>query len=171
MEAVKVYPLYTKGLTYAPKVLADIVESTIRVIYIDSKCSLDITGKAQEDDCTQQSFKSCVQRACQEIEIDFYTELFEQGAFDNDELKVGQQARSSSSSMEMDIVECKNYKHYIQSRTITLKDGYRRSQHVGCGIVLMIKETKNQVHCEKYGQALQQGEIQKHMKVFHEPLQ
>ncbi|KAL7000050.1 hypothetical protein U1Q18_001199 [Sarracenia purpurea var. burkii] len=95
---------------------------------------------------------------------------------DNDEHKVGQQAGSSSSSMEMDTVECKNCKHYIPARTIALHEAYCRRhnvicQHVGCGIVLRIEEAQNHVHCEKCAQAFQQGEIQKHMKVFHEPLQ
>lgn len=91
--------------------------------------------------------------------------------------KVSQQAvsLSSSSSMEVDTVECKNCKHYIPSRTIALHEVYcsRHNvvcQHVGCGIVLRIEEAKHHVHCEKCGQAFQKGEIEKHMKVFHEPL-
>ncbi|XVE78428.1 hypothetical protein DITRI_Ditri13aG0144200 [Diplodiscus trichospermus] len=42
--------------------------------------------------------------------------------------------------------------------------------HVGCGIVLGTEEAKNHMHCEKCGQAFQLGEMEKHMKVFHEPL-
>lgn len=90
--------------------------------------------------------------------------------------KVGQRASSpSSSSMEMDTVECRNCKHYIPSRSIALHEAYcsRHNvicQHTGCGIVLRVEEAKNHVHCEKCGQAFQRAEMEKHMKVFHEPL-
>ncbi|KAG6722227.1 hypothetical protein I3842_03G150300 [Carya illinoinensis] len=89
--------------------------------------------------------------------------------------KVGQQAVSSSSPMEMDTVECRNCKHYIPSRTIALHEAYcsRHNivcRHAGCGVVLRVEEAKNHVHCDKCGQAFQQGEMEKHMKVFHEPL-
>ncbi|KAI8005613.1 Ubiquitin recognition factor in ER-associated degradation protein 1 [Camellia lanceoleosa] len=94
---------------------------------------------------------------------------------DNHERKVGQQAVSSSASMEMDTVECRNCKRYIPARTIALHEAYcsRHNvicQHAGCGIVLRTEDAKNHVHCDKCGQAFQQGEIEKHMKVFHEPL-
>lgn len=89
--------------------------------------------------------------------------------------KVGQRAMSSSSSMDMDTVECRNCKHYIPSRTIALHEAYcaRHNvtcQHAGCGIVLRVEEAKNHVHCDKCGQASHRGELEKHMKVFHEPL-
>ncbi|KAK9285743.1 hypothetical protein L1049_024943 [Liquidambar formosana] len=94
---------------------------------------------------------------------------------DNSNAKVGQRAMSSSSSMEMDTVECRNCKHYIPSRTIALHEAYcsRHNvicQHADCGVVLRVEEAKNHLHCEKCGQAFQQGEMEKHMKVFHEPL-
>lgn len=94
---------------------------------------------------------------------------------DDHHTKVGQQAASSSSPMEMDTVECKNCKHHIPSPTIALHEAYcsRHNvvcQHAGCGIVLRVAEAKNHVHCGKCGQAFQQGEMEKHMKVFHEPL-
>lgn len=89
--------------------------------------------------------------------------------------KLGQQAASSSSAMEIDTVECRNCKHCIPSRTIALHEAYcsRHNivcQHAGCGIVLRVEEVKNHVHCNKCGQAFQHGEMEKHMKVFHEPL-
>ncbi|PSS14416.1 Ubiquitin fusion degradation protein [Actinidia chinensis var. chinensis] len=94
---------------------------------------------------------------------------------DNHDHKVGQKAASSSSPMEMDTVECRNCKHYIPSRTIALHEAYcsRHNvicQHAFCGVVLRTGEVKNHIHCDKCGQAFQQGEIEKHMKVFHEPL-
>ncbi|XP_059661103.1 uncharacterized protein LOC132307388 [Cornus florida] len=94
---------------------------------------------------------------------------------DNFDQKVGQQTMSSSSSMEIDTVECRNCKHYIPTRTIALHEAYcsRHNvvcQHAGCGVVLRIEESKNHIHCDKCGQAFQQGEIEKHVKVFHEPL-
>ncbi|XP_031393501.1 uncharacterized protein LOC116205144 [Punica granatum] len=96
---------------------------------------------------------------------------------DNIKRTVGQQAASSSSSIEieMDTVECRNCKRYIPSRTIALHEAYcsRHNivcQHAGCGIVLRIEEAKDHVHCEKCGQAFHRGEMEKHMKVFHEPL-
>ncbi|KAK2988601.1 hypothetical protein RJ640_026098 [Escallonia rubra] len=94
---------------------------------------------------------------------------------DNRNRQVGQQAGSSSSSMEVDTVECRNCKHYIPSRSISLHEAFcsRHNiicQHAGCGVVLRIEEANNHVHCNKCGQAFQKGEIEKHMKVFHEPL-
>ncbi|XAR68123.1 hypothetical protein NMG60_11003139 [Bertholletia excelsa] len=93
----------------------------------------------------------------------------------NLERKVGQQAMSSSAPMEMDTVECRNCKRHIPIRTIALHEAYcsRHNvvcQHTGCGIVLRIEEAKNHIHCDRCGQAFQKGEIEKHMKVFHEPL-
>lgn len=93
---------------------------------------------------------------------------------DNLNHKVGQQA-TSSSSMEVDTVECRNCKHYIPSRSIALHEAYCSRHniicpHAGCGVVLRVAEAKNHVHCDKCGQALQRGEMEKHMKVFHEPL-
>lgn len=89
--------------------------------------------------------------------------------------KVGQRATSSSSPTEMDIVECKNCKHYIPTRSIALHEAYcsRHNivcQHAGCGVVLRVGEAENHVHCDKCGQAFHRGEMEKHMKVFHEPL-
>ncbi|KAI8558270.1 hypothetical protein RHMOL_Rhmol04G0077700 [Rhododendron molle] len=94
---------------------------------------------------------------------------------ENRDHRAGQQAVSSSSPMEMDTVECRNCKHYIPSRTIALHEAYcsRHNvpcQYVGCGVVLRIEEAKNHIHCDKCGQAFHRGEIEKHMKVFHEPL-
>lgn len=95
---------------------------------------------------------------------------------DNIQRTVGQQAASSSSPAEMDTVECRNCKRFIPSRTVALHEAYcsRHNvvcQHVGCGIVLRVEEAKNHVHCDKCGQAFQQVEMEKHMKVFHEPIQ
>ncbi|EEF33059.1 uncharacterized protein LOC8276194 [Ricinus communis] len=94
---------------------------------------------------------------------------------DNNNLKTGQQA-GSSSSMEVDTVECRNCKHFIPNRSIALHEAYcsRHNivcQHAGCGIVLRTEEAKNHMHCEKCGQAFLKGEMEKHMKIFHEPLQ
>ncbi|KAF7831581.1 Ubiquitin recognition factor in ER-associated degradation protein 1 [Senna tora] len=89
--------------------------------------------------------------------------------------KLGQQASSVMSYMETDTEQCRNCKHYIPSRTIALHEAYcsRHNvtcQHAGCGVVLRIEESKNHIHCDRCGQAFQQGELEKHMKVFHEPL-
>ncbi|KAJ6880387.1 hypothetical protein NC652_033662 [Populus alba x Populus x berolinensis] len=91
---------------------------------------------------------------------------------ENSNHKVGQQA-GSSSSMDIDAVECRNCKHFIPSRSIALHEAFCSRHnivcsHPGCGIVLRIEESKNHLHCDKCGQAFQQGEIEKHMKVFHE---
>ncbi|KAJ0053681.1 hypothetical protein Pint_01987 [Pistacia integerrima] len=93
---------------------------------------------------------------------------------DNSGRKVGQQATSSSSSMEIDTVKCRNCNHFIPSQSIVLHEAYcsRHSvvcQRAGCGVVLRIEEAKTHVHCEKCGEGLHQGEMEKHMKVFHEP--
>lgn len=89
--------------------------------------------------------------------------------------KLGQQSTILSSVAEADTIECRNCKHYIPSRTIALHEAYcsRHNiicKHPSCGVVLRIEEAKNHVHCEKCGNAFQTGEIDKHMKVFHEPL-
>lgn len=89
--------------------------------------------------------------------------------------KVGQQAVASTSFVEAGTIECRNCKHYIPIRTIALHEAYcsRHNivcKHPGCGVVLRIDEVKNHVHCDKCGNAFQNGEIEKHMKVFHEPL-
>ena len=94
---------------------------------------------------------------------------------DNSNQNVGQQASSSMSSMELDTEQCRNCKHYIPGRTIALHEAYcsRHNvvcQHAGCGVVLRIEESKNHIHCDRCDQAFQQVELEKHMKVFHEPL-
>ncbi|OMO84806.1 Ubiquitin fusion degradation protein UFD1 [Corchorus olitorius] len=93
---------------------------------------------------------------------------------ENSKRTVGQQAVHLS-SMDVDTVECRNCKHFIPTRSIALHEAYCSRHnvvcpHVGCGIVLRIEEAKNHGHCEKCGQALHLGEMEKHMKVFHEPL-
>ncbi|XP_042521136.1 uncharacterized protein LOC122094409 [Macadamia integrifolia] len=97
------------------------------------------------------------------------------GVQDNINHRVGEQAMSSSLMLDVDSVECRNCKHYIPSRTIALHEAYcsRHNiicQHDGCGVVLRREEATKHVHCEKCGRAFQQGEMEKHMKVFHEPL-
>ncbi|KAE8685893.1 hypothetical protein F3Y22_tig00111088pilonHSYRG00095 [Hibiscus syriacus] len=93
---------------------------------------------------------------------------------ENSKRKAGQQVMHSS-SMEVDTVECRNCKHFIPSRSIALHEAYCSRHnvvcpHAGCSIVLRMEEAKNHVHCNKCGQAFQSGEMEKHMKVFHEPL-
>lgn len=43
MRALEKYPFHSYGLIDAPKTLADIVESTIGAIYVDSNSSIDAT--------------------------------------------------------------------------------------------------------------------------------
>ncbi|KAL1562359.1 hypothetical protein AAHA92_04948 [Salvia divinorum] len=88
---------------------------------------------------------------------------------------VGQHAASSTSPAEGDTAECRNCKRHIPSRTIALHEAYcsRHNtvcQHPDCGVVLRIEESERHVHCEKCSKAFQSEEIEKHMKVFHEPL-
>ncbi|KAL2901191.1 Ubiquitin recognition factor in ER-associated degradation protein 1 [Bienertia sinuspersici] len=87
----------------------------------------------------------------------------------------GQQAGLSTSTIDVDSVECGNCKHYIPSRSIALHEAYCRRHNVvcqysGCGVILRLEDAKNHVHCNKCGKAFQQSEMEKHMKVFHEPL-
>ncbi|KAL3615273.1 hypothetical protein CASFOL_040934 [Castilleja foliolosa] len=89
--------------------------------------------------------------------------------------KQGQLVTSSTSIPDVDTVECKNCRRYIPSRTVALHEAYcaRHNvvcQHVDCGVVLRIEEHERHVHCEKCGKAFHREEIEKHMKVFHEPL-
>ncbi|KAL9246965.1 hypothetical protein vseg_020443 [Gypsophila vaccaria] len=86
-----------------------------------------------------------------------------------------QQAGLSTSAVDADVLECGNCKHFIPSRSIALHEAYCRRhnvvcQHSGCGVVLRVEDAKNHVHCNKCGKAFQQAEMEKHMKVFHEPL-
>ncbi|KAL5226555.1 hypothetical protein ABZP36_014820 [Zizania latifolia] len=88
--------------------------------------------------------------------------------------RIGEQA-SASSSVDVDSVVCKNCRRYVSSRTSLLHEAYcvRHNvvcTHDGCGIVLRKEEAADHVHCSKCGQAFQQREMEKHMKVFHEPL-
>ncbi|CAL9036949.1 unnamed protein product [Musa banksii] len=93
---------------------------------------------------------------------------------DNVKQQIGGHA-TASSPIDMESVECENCKHFISSRTILLHEAYcfRHNvlcQHNGCGVVLRKEEAASHVHCNKCGQAFQQGQIEKHMKVFHEPV-
>ncbi|URD75966.1 C2H2 zinc finger protein [Musa troglodytarum] len=93
---------------------------------------------------------------------------------DNVKQKIGGHA-TVSSPIDMESVECRNCKHFISSQTILLHEAYclRHNvlcRHNGCGVVLRKEEAANHVHCNKCGQAFQQGQIEKHMKVFHEPV-
>ncbi|CAN0897046.1 Ubiquitin fusion degradation protein 1 homolog [Linum grandiflorum] len=95
-------------------------------------------------------------------------------ARDNSTAEAGKQA--GSSSMDVDAVECRNCKHFIPSRSIALHEAYcaRHNvacKHPGCGVVLRVGEAKNHVHCDKCGLAFHKDEINKHTKVFHEPVQ
>uniref|UniRef100_A0A7C9EI37 C2H2-type domain-containing protein n=1 Tax=Opuntia streptacantha TaxID=393608 RepID=A0A7C9EI37_OPUST len=87
----------------------------------------------------------------------------------------GQQAGVSTSAADVDSVQCGNCNHYIPSRSIALHEAFCRRhnvicQHPGCGVVLRVDDAKNHVHCNKCGKAFQQAEIEKHIKVFHEPI-
>ncbi|THU64447.1 hypothetical protein C4D60_Mb01t26550 [Musa balbisiana] len=93
---------------------------------------------------------------------------------DNVKQQIGGHA-TASSPIDMESVECQNCKHFISSQTILLHELYcfRHNvlcQHNGCGVVLRKEEAASHVHCNKCGQAFQQGQIEKHMKVFHEPV-
>nr|CAD1834906.1 unnamed protein product [Ananas comosus var. bracteatus] len=92
----------------------------------------------------------------------------------NNRQKVGEHLNAYS-QVNSDSVECRNCRHYISSRTIVIHEAYciRHNlvcQHEGCGVVLRKEQAANHVHCSKCGQAFQQREMEKHMKVFHEPL-
>ncbi|XP_051135219.1 ribonuclease 3-like protein 3 [Andrographis paniculata] len=47
--AVPKYPLHSHGLINVPKVLADVVESTLGAVFIDSNCSMDTTWEVASD--------------------------------------------------------------------------------------------------------------------------
>ncbi|OMP03328.1 hypothetical protein CCACVL1_02475 [Corchorus capsularis] len=48
-EEIQRYPLHSNGLVDVPKALADLVESTIGAVYIDSNFSIDIVWKVFKD--------------------------------------------------------------------------------------------------------------------------
>ncbi|XP_078153230.1 ubiquitin fusion degradation UFD1 family protein [Carex rostrata] len=75
-----------------------------------------------------------------------------------------------------DLVECGNCKRFVAKRTIVVHEAYcvRHNvvcQYEGCGLVLRKEERENHVHCVKCGRSFQKGEMEKHMKVFHEPIE
>ncbi|KAF8730448.1 hypothetical protein HU200_017026 [Digitaria exilis] len=79
-------------------------------------------------------------------------------------------------SVDIDSVLCRNCKRHIASRSAHLHEAYCMRHNVacphdGCGVVLRKEEAADHVHCNKCGRAFQQREMEKHMKVFHEPLQ
>ncbi|WVZ70209.1 hypothetical protein U9M48_018891 [Paspalum notatum var. saurae] len=89
--------------------------------------------------------------------------------------RIGEHA-SASGSVDSDSVLCRNCKRHIASRSAHLHEAYCMRHNVacshdGCGVVLRKEEVANHVHCNKCGRAFQQRELEKHMKVFHEPLQ
>ncbi|XP_060188498.1 ribonuclease 3-like protein 3 [Lycium barbarum] len=49
INALPEYPLHSHGLINAPKVLADVVESTIGAVFIDSNSSIDTTWEVAEN--------------------------------------------------------------------------------------------------------------------------
>ncbi|EPS71173.1 hypothetical protein M569_03586, partial [Genlisea aurea] len=80
-----------------------------------------------------------------------------------------------SSDGVVDSVVCGNCRRPIPSRTIGLHEAYCRRHnvvcgHEGCGIVVRVEEAGDHLHCEKCGAGLHRGEVEKHSKVFHEPL-
>ncbi|KAI3769645.1 hypothetical protein L6452_00754 [Arctium lappa] len=46
MEAIKEHPLHSSGLINSPKILADVVESLIGAVYVDTNLSIDDTWEA-----------------------------------------------------------------------------------------------------------------------------
>ncbi|XP_031491052.1 uncharacterized protein LOC116258088 [Nymphaea colorata] len=87
----------------------------------------------------------------------------------------GERAVSSTSADKTDCSMCSNCHHYIPTRTIALHEAYCSRHNVvcpqeGCGVVLRKDEARSHVHCTKCGKALHREEMEKHMKVFHEPL-
>ena len=92
---------------------------------------------------------------------------------DNNTQRVGDNAKTSS--QVVDSVECRNCRRFISKPSIMIHEAYcvRHNvlcQHDGCGVVLRKEEAGSHAHCSKCGKAFQQEEIQKHMKVFHDPL-
>ncbi|KAL3848999.1 hypothetical protein ACJIZ3_010881 [Penstemon smallii] len=49
IDALPKHPLHSHGLINAPKVLADVVESTVGAVFIDSDCSVDKTWEVASD--------------------------------------------------------------------------------------------------------------------------
>uniref|UniRef100_A0ACD5W325 Uncharacterized protein n=2 Tax=Avena sativa TaxID=4498 RepID=A0ACD5W325_AVESA len=88
--------------------------------------------------------------------------------------RIGEQASVSSPVSSVSVV-CNNCKRHISGRTSLLHEAYCLRHNVicvhdGCGVVLRKEEAADHVHCSKCGQAFQHREMEKHMKVFHEPL-
>jgi len=89
--------------------------------------------------------------------------------------RIGEHA-SATGSVDADSVLCRNCKRHIASQSAHLHEAYCMRHNVacphdGCGVVLRKEEAADHVHCNKCGRAFQQREMEKHMKVFHEPRQ
>ncbi|KAG0489349.1 hypothetical protein HPP92_008160 [Vanilla planifolia] len=92
---------------------------------------------------------------------------------DNNINKVGQ-SFTSLGQADTDSVECQNCRHQISSRSILLHEAYCIRHNVvcqidGCGVVLRKEEASDHVHCGKCAKAFRTEELEKHMKVFHQP--
>lgn len=92
---------------------------------------------------------------------------------DNIAQRIGENMKTPS--QVVDSVECQNCGRFISRPSIMVHEAYclRHNvlcQHNGCGVVLRKEEAGNHAHCSKCGKAFQRAEIEKHMKVFHEPL-
>uniref|UniRef100_A0A1D1ZJX7 Ubiquitin fusion degradation protein 1 n=1 Tax=Anthurium amnicola TaxID=1678845 RepID=A0A1D1ZJX7_9ARAE len=89
--------------------------------------------------------------------------------------RVGEQS-AGPSHIDTDLVECHNCRHQISSQSIMIHEAFcfRHNvvcQHDGCGVVLRKEEAGKHVHCYKCGLAFQQEEMEKHLVVFHQPVQ
>lgn len=88
--------------------------------------------------------------------------------------KLGEKA-DLSSQIDFHTVECQNCKRLISSRSVMIHEAYCIRHNIvcrynGCGVVLKKVEAGNHLHCDKCGEGLQKQEMEKHMKVFHQPL-
>ncbi|KAL8131192.1 ribonuclease 3-like protein 3 [Apium graveolens] len=92
LKVLPQYPLHSYGLIDPPKVLADIVESTIGAVYIDSNSSMDITWEVVKDllepmitpEMIQENPVKKLQEICQKqrLKVRFKDLWLKQGTFE-----------------------------------------------------------------------------------------
>ncbi|CAA6661347.1 unnamed protein product [Spirodela intermedia] len=71
--------------------------------------------------------------------------------------------------------ECRNCRRLVSAQSIVIHEAFcaRHNvvcQHEGCGAVLRKEEAGAHVHCSECGQALRREQLEKHLEIFHRPV-
>lgn len=80
-----------------------------------------------------------------------------------------------AAAAEEGAAECRNCRRLVSAQSIVIHEAFcaRHNvvcQHKGCGAVLRKEEAGAHVHCGECGQALRREQLEKHLDVFHRPV-